>query len=463
MNASNTYKRKFIIFNNYSEKNIKGVKGYGKLEIREGKGKLEVNIEGLKPYYTEDKVGKIYLIPKEDPRDIFDCGFMEIDTKGKGRFKKEFIGGKERPIEDFSLILFELLDLSTEDNKTIKMVGKIEDMSIDIEKTLRNLDKKEQPMQKSNEYDNQEEVEYNEDENEDEYVTEEIETKDEEETKIENKKEIELEEKEKEEILDSISPIEEEKEEQYNESKELVDEDDIYQGYNEEDKEMETEEIEYHSDVESIDDLSNEIGTTDDAINEDENTDTNKNEDKEVYRNVNANYEYNRDKYYGQSIRANNKHFNVTMNYNSQVAQYTYNILRYFPEVQPFENQLEGYRWWEIGYDERNVQRGFLPFYNYVVNMYYPYSLTSKIPTCQRMMTKYGHYIFGIYDGEDEVRYYVYGVPGKFNIGEQPFRGTTGFVTWLQSKEDKNLGYWLLHVDSLMGRVVNPLRPTYPR
>ena len=38
-------------------------------------------------------------------------------------------------------------------------------------------------------------------------------------------------------------------------------------------------------------------------------------------------------------------------------------------------------------------------------------------------MGKYGHYLFGLYNIKDEVRFYIYGVPGKFKTEEHPQKG----------------------------------------
>ena len=177
---------------------------------------------------------------------------------------------------------------------------------------------------------------------------------------------------------------------------------------------------------------------------------------------TNFHNKYNR---YGYSINGNMGYDNRAVNYAEQVANYTLNILKFFQEVEPFEYSLENYRFWEVEYDEKNAYKGFLPFYNYMVNMYYPYPFMSRTTTCQSLMRRYDHYIFGILEQDNDIKYYVYGVPGRFTLSDQPYRGTTGFVTWVESKmkSTEKVGYWLLHIEPLSGKIVTPLTPTKPR
>ena len=152
-------------------------------------------------------------------------------------------------------------------------------------------------------------------------------------------------------------------------------------------------------------------------------------------------------------------------NYNAQVANYTLNILKFFQTVKPFKREFDGYKWWEVEYDEKNLYKGFLPFYDYIINRNYPYPYITKATTCQSLIKKYDHYIFGIVEEGEDIKYYVYGIPGKFTMAEQPYRGTTGFSTWLESRrwQKRDIGYWLLHIDPLTGKIATPLSPTKPR
>ncbi|WP_077369419.1 hypothetical protein [Anaerosalibacter sp. Marseille-P3206] len=147
--------------------------------------------------------------------------------------------------------------------------------------------------------------------------------------------------------------------------------------------------------------------------------------------------------------------------FKSQMTDYVLSILRFFPYVKPFNVELNGYDWWRIESDGVNIHRGFLPFYNYLLNMYHNYPNMQNTTTCQYLIQKYKHYLFGIYKVNGDARYYIYGVPGSFTTLEHPFRGATGFNTWYESKD--GFGYWLIYIDPLTGKVmytINPMIPT---
>ncbi len=152
--------------------------------------------------------------------------------------------------------------------------------------------------------------------------------------------------------------------------------------------------------------------------------------------------------------------------YYKSVHKYVMDMLKYSEEMKPFENNIEGCKWWQMKYNKQNMQRVFLPFFGYILNTHYYNPYVSYMNNCNDLMDKYGHYIFGINYNDDEPKHYIYGVPGRYLYKEQPFRGMTGFVYW-HPIEDKNpqkgdYGYWLIHIDSKTGNIVFPFEPTIP-
>lgn len=144
-----------------------------------------------------------------------------------------------------------------------------------------------------------------------------------------------------------------------------------------------------------------------------------------------------------------------------QMTEYILNILRYFPYIEPFKLELHGYNWWKINFEDGEDPRGFLPYFglliggekkNNIINDHYL--------TATDLMQRYEHYIFGLYNINDEVKFYVYGVPGDFKKEEHPHNGMTGFNTWFEGNETD--GYWLLYIDPLEGKVIYPLNPMIP-
>ena len=76
---------------------------------------------------------------------------------------------------------------------------------------------------------------------------------------------------------------------------------------------------------------------------------------------------------------------------------------------------------------------------------YYPY------------IKKYGHFLMGYKcDNKGELKYIVYGVPGRKDIDDQPYAGKTGFVTWMNSGDGN--GFWLMFYDYKKSTVVVPMK-----
>lgn len=148
------------------------------------------------------------------------------------------------------------------------------------------------------------------------------------------------------------------------------------------------------------------------------------------------------------------------LNNKNQMTSYVLSILKYFPQVQPLKVYLHGYTWWKIDDDGSNSHRGFLPFYNYLFSADYKYPFLYNSTTCMNQIMKYGHYLFGLYKEGNEIKYYVYAIPGKFIIKEHPFKGITGFNTWYESID--GIGYWLLYIDPMTGKVIYPINPMVP-
>lgn len=148
------------------------------------------------------------------------------------------------------------------------------------------------------------------------------------------------------------------------------------------------------------------------------------------------------------------------LNHRNQMTNYILNILRFFPYVQPFKFNLNGYSWWQIEDDGTDSYKGFLPYFNYLMSTDYKYPFLNNSITCFDQIKKYGHYLFGMYKEKGETLYYIYGIPGRFAIEEHPFRGVTGFNTWYESIE--GMGYWLLYIDPITGEIIHPLNPMIP-
>lgn len=146
------------------------------------------------------------------------------------------------------------------------------------------------------------------------------------------------------------------------------------------------------------------------------------------------------------------------INQRNQTTSYVLNILRFFPYIEPFRNRLEGYNWWKIDFQEE--ARGFLPYFSYLVGGDQKSRRSDNFVTSKDLMTVYNHYLFGLYTVGEEVKYYVYAVPGGFYKDEHPHGGSTGFNTWFAGQDIG--GYWILYIDPLTGKVIYPINPMNP-
>lgn len=144
----------------------------------------------------------------------------------------------------------------------------------------------------------------------------------------------------------------------------------------------------------------------------------------------------------------------------NQTTGYILKILRYFPYIEPFKVNLKFYNWWKINTDDPNEERGFLPYFSYVTGGNHKYPIIENAITANELMRRHKHYLFGLYNFKDDVKFYVYGIPGKFITEDHPQKGLTGFNTWYEDKN--NEGYWLLYIDPLTGRVIYPINPMIP-
>ncbi|WP_041701311.1 hypothetical protein [Gottschalkia acidurici] len=513
--------RKFIILNKKSDQNAKG---HAKLEVRSGKGKVSLNLEGLDTQLDEDDIYKGYLVSNEKNNfKSVDIGIVDLTKDGRGTLDWEFnsssVGGTGIDIANFNIVLIKL-ETNHSSKLEIPLGGYIhtDDRTIQIvmnklEKEVKKVRLKETKIKETEILDTEkiEETQEAEEENIEEKDIELEESLEQDPEEIENLEEIEetdgiedigeveedieytedpkeideVEEDEVEEIERIIQDnledtiIQEEIEEISADTDEYIEDEEEYKSVrpmfkkgehgfiqdlqeylidkeiiNAEDLEDDSEDTHVEEDIED----NSEYYTEDDYLEDD----YIKGEEDLLYdvRNAQGASAFMNDQnYLYNESYANNKYTNDSFaNYSQQIANYTLNILKFFKKVSPFKQEFEGYTWWEIEYDKRNINRGFLPYYNYLVNMYYPYNCITKYATSQSQIKKHEHYIFGVVQENQKIRHYVYGIPGKFTEEDQPYGGKTGFVTWFEKEEDDdNLGYWIIYIDALTGNIVRPL------
>lgn len=144
--------------------------------------------------------------------------------------------------------------------------------------------------------------------------------------------------------------------------------------------------------------------------------------------------------------------------YRNRFEESLYNALREYKRVEPLSVNIKDIYWWYIPHDESGIKNGFLPYYNQIISSYYPYPISNRVTTCSKLMKKYGHYIFGIYEENGSIERFIYGMPGEFSKEEQPYKGVTGFKNWSykKDKDEKGYGYWLAFINPKTGESTEP-------
>ncbi|MDR7857596.1 hypothetical protein [Tissierella sp.] len=148
------------------------------------------------------------------------------------------------------------------------------------------------------------------------------------------------------------------------------------------------------------------------------------------------------------------------LNQKNQTTSYVLSILRFFPYIDPFNHNLKGYNWWIVELDKENEYRSFLPYFSYISGGNNKALYMDNVVTCNQLVNKYQHYLFGLYNEGEMVKYFVYGVPGKFSSDEHPYSGASGFNTWYPGVNTE--GYWIIYIDPITGKPVDNPIPMIP-
>ncbi|MGJ0846817.1 hypothetical protein ACR77J_09010 [Tissierella praeacuta] len=401
------YTRKFIILKKeFSTMAGRNPKGHCKLEIRGLKGIVTVNIENAEV----DNFYNVLFISDDKANPVWELGKIFTDDLGRGKGEYSFIQreleNKNFPIDRISGILI------TRENQ-VCLGGYLTKEDGSIERYIKSMPLNLEMESKS--------------EPESDPIPEILELDEVEVTEIPAMEKLEEVQEfvEAEEILEEILEIDE--------MKQQVDIEPMLQ-------EQETEVKKYEEEIpEEIIELNNE-----EIIEEKENNEF----ELEVLDEDSMEPDYKTLDYIKK------------LNQKNQTTNYVLSILRFFPYIEPFTHNIKGYNWWLVELDKENEYRAFLPYFSYIVGGNNKEYYNSDMVTCNHLMSKYGHYLFGLYNEGEAVKYFVYGIPGSFTISEHPYRGTNGFNTWYQGKNIE--GYWILYIDPMTGRPVKPVIPMMP-
>lgn len=124
--------------------------------------------------------------------------------------------------------------------------------------------------------------------------------------------------------------------------------------------------------------------------------------------------------------------------------------LKMFKEVKPFVREsIDNTRWWKIEITPMTMCGYTMPYLGYINTL--NYTMYSDIVL---QSYRYRHYLFGVqYDEYNKRKNYMYAIPG--NKDEQPDQGHTGFNMY-KPCDDRNdkLGYWVCFVDSRTRKIL---------
>lgn len=130
-------------------------------------------------------------------------------------------------------------------------------------------------------------------------------------------------------------------------------------------------------------------------------------------------------------------------------------LVKEFEETYDICDEIKKCRWFKVSIkclrDLYNTSD-----YNRYTALYYPMIMYYKY------VRTYGQLLTGLkYDANGNMKYLVYGILGSKSKSDQPFGGSTGFVTWAPLKESANskgLGYWLLFYDIRDSSIAIPMK-----
>ncbi|AKL93607.1 hypothetical protein CACET_c00890 [Clostridium aceticum] len=425
------YRRYFVMLEEedkgYSISKSEGTKGYGKIEVRNNNGTLSLHCQNLKKLEEKKESYRLYLIQTKNVLEpiVVDIGPVKVEGSGKGEiiweFNSENVKGSKKTIEDFDTLTLVVETIEESQRVIIPLVGYIHKEKTNWRAALqKNLFiasevKKEKPVdfQRS-----AEKVQEKSEEKIQVKPEEKMQEKLEEKVKVDKPKQEKLkeekpkEEKSKEEKSKEEKPIEP--------AKEKIKEDQL--------KEEKTQE-------------SNSLEIKENSL-----------EENLSHKKPESQYSFEKD-------------WDIAAKEIPPLQKYIESTLKVFPRVEPFDEKLQDYEWWQIQYNTQTIYRAYMPFISHIemmINPYYyhySYYLSSEY---QKQLYRYQHYIFGVcYDDNKRAKYYIYGIPGKKITKEQPYQGKTGFVYWHPSHyaqfKQEGFGYWLMHIDAETGKMVEPL------
>ena len=154
---------------------------------------------------------------------------------------------------------------------------------------------------------------------------------------------------------------------------------------------------------------------------------------------------------YEDEIEASKEFDPVNCKIRGSIGEYFESIVEGFDRDYDSINELKYTKWYKIPVHDLH-QMCNMSNYNKYTLAYYP--MLNYYP----YIKKYGYFVMGYKcDEKGNLKYIVYGVPGGKGKQNQPYGGRTGFVTWMQTENEKT-GLWLMFYDYKKSMVVVPAK-----
>ena len=133
------------------------------------------------------------------------------------------------------------------------------------------------------------------------------------------------------------------------------------------------------------------------------------------------------------------------------VGEYFESIASGLEVVNNSYRDIKYCKWYNVPVNDLNEMCNMSNYNRYTV-AYYP--MLNYYP----YIRKYGNFRMGYKcDREGNLKYIVYGIPGRNVLDEQPYEGKTGFVTWVKDENREGVGCWLMFYDFRNSTVVVPM------
>lgn len=142
--------------------------------------------------------------------------------------------------------------------------------------------------------------------------------------------------------------------------------------------------------------------------------------------------------------------------FSGEMGSFFRNIVSDFEELEGYFHEIKRCKWYKVPVNRPEDMHRSSDYnkntivYNPMMN-YYPY------------IGKHKHYLMGYkFDKDNNMKYFVYGIPGTKARSDQPFGGKSGFVTWVPlvpyEENENSMGYWLMFYDFNNSTIVIPVR-----